>query len=186
LRATKGISAAAIVAALAVALGATGASASVSSGTAMTAKKRCKHGKAKKRCHRSKRRSDALHSPVIRATLSWSNGGASDVDMDLHVFDANGDQAGNGSNTIPLTSLSPDVSGPAGSETFTDSLFTRQAARDLSFGVCYLVGGSVHTDFTLTYVTADGLVHGDSQSPGSSTHFDYPGGAPIPVGYCPH
>ena len=106
--------------------------------------------------------------------------------MDLFVFDADGNRAGNGSNTIPLSSITPDFSGPAGSETFTDSLFTPQAARDLSFGVCYTVGGSVHTPFTITYVTADGVVHGDSQNPGSSFHYDYPGGAPIPSGYCPH
>jgi hypothetical protein len=40
-------------------------------------------------------------------------------------------------------------------------------------------------NFTITYVTADGAIHGDSQSPASSSHFDYPGGAPIPSNYCP-
>jgi hypothetical protein len=164
--------------------------ASAPDGTAVAAKKKCKkrHSakwhSAKKKCKRKKRATDAPRVPVVRATLTWSNGGADDVDMDLFVFDANGNIAGNGSNTIPLSSITGDVSGRAGSETFTDGLFTPQAARDLSFGVCYEVGGSVHTQFTLTYVTADGVIHGDSQNPGSSFHFDYPGGAPIPSNYC--
>jgi hypothetical protein len=104
--------------------------------------------------------------------------------MDLFVFDAEGNRAGDGSNTIPLSSITSDVSGPAGFETFTDSLFTPQAARDLSFGVCYSAGVPAHTDFTLTYVTADGVIHGDSQSPETTTRFVYPGGAPIPSGFC--
>jgi hypothetical protein len=154
-------------------------------GGAVAAKKKCKkRHSAKKKCARKKRKSDAPNSPVIRATVSWGIGG-SDADVDLYVFDTNGDQAGNGSNTIPLSTLSGDVSGSAGSETFTDSLFSPQAARDLSFGVCYRVGGLVHTQFTLTYVTADGVIHGDTENPGSAFHYDYPGGAPIPDGYCP-
>jgi hypothetical protein len=162
------------------------AMASAPDGAAVAAKKKCKKAHAHKRKCRKKRhrRTDAPNLPVIRATLTWSNGGADDVDLDLFAFDSNGNVAGNGSNPIPLTTLSSDVTGRAGSETFTDSLFTPQAARDLSFGVCYQVGGSVHTNFMLTYVTADGVVHGDSQNPGSAFHFDYPGGAAIPSNYC--
>jgi hypothetical protein len=154
-------------------------------GGAGAAKKKCtKRHSAKKKCtHKKKRKADAPTSPVIRAMLTWGNG-ASGADVDLHVFDANGNRAGNGSNTIPLSSFSGDVSGPAGSETFTDALFTPQAARDLSFGVCYSAGGLAHPTFTITYLTADGVIHGDTESPGSSSHFDYPGGAPIPSGYC--
>jgi len=176
--------AACIVVALAVGITVAAGPASAAPGASKAAKRcKAKHS-ARKRCKR--RKADAPRSPVIRATLTWSNGGADDVDVDLFAFDSNGGRAGNGSNTIPLSSISPDVSGPAGSETFTDGLFTPQAARDLSFGVCYTVGGSVHTPFTITYVTADGVVHGDSENPGSSFHYDYPGGAPIPSGYCPH
>jgi len=185
MRRTRGILAAAIVGVLALAIVTTAASASASTGTsaAAKAKKKCRKAHTKKSCKRRKK-ADAPRSPVIRATLTWGIGGANDVDADLFVFDPFGGRAGNGSNTIPLSSISPDVSGPAGSETFTDSLFTPQAARDLSFGVCYSAGGSVHTNLTLTYVTADGVVHGDSRNPGSSTHFEYPGGAPMPAGYC--
>ena len=187
MRGTRGILAAAIVVALAMAIVTAGAGASAAPSATASAKKKCHRGNSKKKKAKCKRKrgADAPRSPVIRATLSWSNGSADDVDLDLFVFDSNGDMAGDGSNAIPLTTLSPDVSGPAGSETFTDSLFTPQAARDLSFGVCYRVGGSVHTDFTLTYVTADGAIHGDTRSPGSAFHYDYPGGAPIPEGYCP-
>ncbi len=48
----------------------------------------------------------------------------------------------------------------------------------------WICGGSVHTDFTLTYVTADLVVHGDSQSPGRTARFEYLGGVPIPAGFC--
>jgi hypothetical protein len=172
-----------ILAIFALTIGTESATASAPGG-AVAAKKKCKKPHfAKKKCARKKRKADAPNSPVIRATLSWGIG-ASDADVDLYAFDADGGQAGNGSNTIPLSSFSGDVSGSAGSETFTDALFTPQAARDLSFGVCYSAGGSVHPTFTITYLTADGVIHGDTQSPGSSSHFDYPGGAPIPSGYC--
>jgi hypothetical protein len=182
MRRNKGILAACMVAALALAIAIAG-TATAAPGASNAAKK-CKKRHSRQRCR--KRKTDAQRSPVIRATLSWWNGGADDVDMDLFVFDPDGNRAGNGSDTIPLTSITPDFSGPAGFETFTDGLFAPQAARDLSFGVCYTVGGSVHTPFTITYVTADGVVHGDSQNPGSSFHYDYPRGAPIPSGYCPH
>jgi hypothetical protein len=186
----KGLMALMICAVFAMTLSVTAtAMATPPDGTAVAAKakKKCKkrHSAKKKRCKKKRnRKMDAPRVPVVRATLTWSNGGADDVDMDLFVFDSNGNVAGNGSNTIPLSSLTGDVSGRAGSETFTDGLFTPQSARDLSFGVCYQVGGSVHTNFTITYVTADGVIHGDSQNPGSAFHFDYPGGAPIPSNYC--
>jgi hypothetical protein len=182
MRGNKGIRAACILAALALAV--TIADAGAASGASVAAKKKCtrKHS-SKKKC-KKKRKLDATPSPVIRATLTWGNGGADNVDMDLFVFDAEGNSAGDGSDTIPLSSITPDVSGPAGFERFTDSLFSPQAARDLSFGVCYSAGLPAHTDFTLTYVTADGVVHGDSQSPETTTRFDYPGGAPIPRGFC--
>lgn len=163
------------------------ASATASASGGAVAKKKCKKPhSAKKRCRKKKRRkADAPNLPVVRATLTWGNLGTSGVDVDLYAFDSNGNQAGNGSNTIPLSSLSGDVSGPAGSETFIDALFTPQAARDLSFGVCYSAGRLAHPSFTITYLTADGVIHGDTQSPGSSSQFDYPAGAPIPSDYCP-
>ena len=175
-----------VLAIFAMTIGSTASATASGPGGAVAAKKKCKkRHSAKKKCARKKRRkADAPNSPVIRATLTWGNG-ASEADVDLHVFDTNGNQAGNGSNTIPLSSLSGDVSGPAGSETFIDALFTPQAARDLSFGVCYSAGRLAHPSFTITYLTADGVIHGDTQSPGSSSQFDYPAGAPIPSDYCP-
>jgi hypothetical protein len=182
MRGKKGIFAACVVAVLTFAI-ATGATATASPEAAKGGK-RCKKKKhsSKRKC--KKRKADAQRLPVIRATLSWSNPGVEDVDMDLFVFDGSGGVAGDGSDTIPLSTITPDVSGSAGLERFTDSLFTPQSARDLSFGVCYSAGTPVHTDFTLTYVTADGVVHGDSQSPGMTTRFDYPGGVIVPLGFC--
>jgi hypothetical protein len=162
------------------------AMASASDGTAVAAKKKCKKKHAasakKKKCKKPK-----AQPPVVRATLTWGptdeDPSADDADLDLFVFDANGNRAGNGSDTIPQSTLSPDITGRSGTETFTDLASNQH--RPLSFGVCYTVGGSVHTDFTITYMTADGVTHTDSQRPGSSFHYDYPGGAPIPSGYCP-
>jgi hypothetical protein len=182
------------IAALSIAL-TVGPAAGASGGHAVAAKKKCKKkkskssaesAKTKKKCKKKKKKV----APVVRATLNWSNGGSNDVDMDLFVFAAGGQQAGNGSDTIPSSTLSPDLTGPAGSETFTDLAFNQK--RDLSFGVCYRVSGSVHTDYTISYVTADGVTHtetraddGNPPSLGSEAHVNYPGGAPIPDNYCP-
>jgi hypothetical protein len=178
------------IAALSIAV-TVGSAAGASGGHAVAAKKKkCKkkskssaESAKKKKCKKKKK------APVVRATLTWSNGGSNDVDMDLFVFGASG-HAGNGSDTISSSTLSPDVTGPAGSETFTDLAFNQK--RDLSFGVCYKVGGSVHTDYTITYVTADGVTHtetraddGTPPSLGSSAHVNYPGGISIPSDYCP-
>ncbi len=191
MRRKKGLVLLALVALAAFMITATvGGSASASGGHAVAAKKKCKKKKAssakKKKCKKKKGGSQTL----VRATLTWSNGGAADVDMDLFAFDASGHQAGNGADTIPESTLSPDLTGPQGSETFTDQAFNQK--RPLSFGVCYTVSGSVHTDYTITFVTADGVTHtetraddGTPPSLGSSAHVNYPGGAPIPDNYCP-
>jgi hypothetical protein len=184
----------ALLAVVAMAITATvGGTASASRGTAVAAKKKCKKSKKhadsakKKKC----KKKGVANTPLVRATLTWSNGGADDIDMDLFAFDASGHQAGNGSDAIPLSTMSPDLTGPAGTETFTDQAFNQK--RPLSFGVCYMVSGSVDVDFTITYVTADGQTHTDTHAGpddphphlGSEAHLNYPGGAPIPDNYCP-
>jgi hypothetical protein len=192
MRRNKGLVLLALLALAAFTITATvGGSASASSGNAVAAKKKCKKKKhatsaKKKKC---KKKKPPANTPLVRATLNWSNGGADDVDMDLFVFDTTGHQAGNGADTIPLSTMSPDLTGPQGSETFTDLAFNQK--RPLSFGVCYRVSGSVHTDYTITYVTADGATHTETRaddgippSLGSEAHVNYPGGAPIPD-YCP-
>jgi hypothetical protein len=146
-----------------------------------------KRKKAKKKC-RKKFGTTTAPVSVVRATLDWFNGGSNDVDMDLFVFDSSGNRAGNGADAIPQSSLSQDVQGPSGKETFTDA--NANLHRPLSFGVCYTVGGSVHTDYTITYITSDGASHTDTRagdnSLGSSFHVDYPAdGVAIPSGYCP-
>jgi hypothetical protein len=194
MRRNKGLALLALLALAAFTITATiGGSASASSGNAVAAKKKCKKKKKqaasakKKKC---KKKKGNTNTSLVRATLNWSNGGSDDVDMDLFVFDASGHQAGNGSDTIPESVLSPDLTGPQGSETFTDQAFNQKRA--LSFGVCYMVSGSVHTDYTITYVTADGATHTETRaddgvppSLGSAAHVNYPGGAPIPDNYCP-
>ena len=123
-------------------------------------------------------------TPLVRATLTWSNAdNPNNTDVDLFAFDASGNRAGNGSNSIPFSTISPDVVGGAGTESFTD--LAPNPLRPFSFGVCYKTGGSAHVNFTITYLTADGVTHTDSQFPGSTFHYDYPGGAPIPANYCP-
>jgi hypothetical protein len=182
----------ALFASVALMVATVGSTASASGGHAVAAKKKCKKKKhaasaKKKRC---KKRKNVPPVSVVRATLTWSNGGSSDVDMDLFVFDTSNRQAGNGTDAIPASDLSPDQTGPAGSEAFTD--LNAKQNRPFSFGVCYLVGGSVHTDYTITYVTSDGATHTETRaddgippSLGSSAHVNYPGGAPIPDNYCP-
>ena len=195
MRGSKGILGLVLLVAVALVVSVPAGSAAGRGGdNAVAAKKKCKKKKKhsassakKKRCKKRK------HFPpvsVVRATLTWSNGGASDVDMDLFVFDTSGRQAGNGSDAIPASDLSPDQTGPAGTETFTD--LNAKQNRPFSFGVCYMVSGSVHTDYTITYVTSDGVSHtetraddGTPPSLGSSAHVNYPGGAPIPDNYCP-
>jgi hypothetical protein len=199
MRRKKGLVLLALLALVAFTITATiGGSASASGGNAVAAKKKCKkkkknHAASAKR-KRCKPRKNVPQKSVVRATLNWSNGGASDVDMDLFVFDTSGRQAGNGTDAIPASVLSPDITGPSGTETFTD--LNGNTPQTLSFGVCYMVGGSVHTDYTITYITADGVTHtetragdgstpGTKQSLGSEAHVNYPGGAPIPDNYCP-
>lgn len=123
-------------------------------------------------------------TPLVRATVTWGNSdNPNNTDIDLFVFDASGARAGNGANAIPNSILSPDVIGGTGTESFTD--LAPNPLRPLSFGVCYKTGGSAHTKFTINYVTSDGVPHTDSQNPGSTFHYEYPGGPAIPSGYCP-
>jgi hypothetical protein len=184
MRRNKGLVLLALVALGAFTITATVAGSATASSSAVAAKKKCKkkaRSAKKKKC--KKKKGGATNTPLVRATLTWHDGGSSDVHMFLFAFDANGNRAGNGTDAIPDSTLSPTIAGPAGSQTFTDLAFNQK--RPLSFGVCYDVGGSVHTPFTITYVTADGVTHTDSQNPGSTFHYEYPGGAPIPTNYCP-
>ena len=181
------------IAALSVAM-AVGPAAGASGGHAVAAKKKkCKkkskssaESAKKKKCKKKKK--SAVVAPVVRATLNWSNGGCErrrHGSVRLRCRRATGGQR---VRHDPVEHPLPDLTGPAGSESFTDLAFNQK--RPLSFGVCYQVGGSVHTDYTITFVTADGVSHTDTRagdnSLGSSGHVDYPGGAPIPSGYCPN
>ncbi len=163
--------------------------------TAVAAKKKCKkkkkkaHSAKKKKCKKPTGTTPTSTAPLVRATLAWSGGdGPSTQDMDLHVYDTSGNEAGDAANgtrsdAIPSSTLSPDVKGPSGTETFTDN--SPQPLRTFSFAVCNLgVGPLYNTPFTITYVTADGVSHTDTKNPPGGTDFTYPGGAPIPSNPC--
>src|SRR3954462_11711941 len=151
MRTNKGLLGLAMLAIAALAITATvGATASASGGTAVTAKKKCKKHKKqadsakKKKC---KKKKSGATRPVVRAPLPWGptadDPSADDADLDLYAFDASGNWAGNGSDGISRSPLSPALTGRSGPETFTD--LAPDQHRALSFGVCYFVGGSVHT-----------------------------------------
>jgi hypothetical protein len=139
--------------------------------------------KKKGKCKKTKKKQQPKPAPVVRATITWTNADSPDADLDLFVFDAAGNVAAKGASGIPNATISPDVVGINGSETFTD--LAPKPLRTLSFAVCYQVGGSAHAPFEIKYVTADGQTHTENRDPGSSFHYDFPGGAPIPAGYCP-
>jgi hypothetical protein len=198
-RGNRGSAALALLAILALAIGVATASASGGGGATASSLKSClkkakkkkthaKRKKAKKRCHKKFAGGSSQPSPMVRATLTWDSnppGGGSSIDLDLWVFDSNGNKARAAADTIPNSSFSGnDVSAP-GTETFTDQIYQKPGGRNFSFGVCYQDGGSQHTIFHLDYVTADGVHHSASQeygSDGASSSFD--GGAPIPANFC--
>jgi hypothetical protein len=188
MRQKKGLVILALLALAVFAITATvGGAASAASGNAVIAKKKCKkknHASSakKKRC---KKRKNVPPVSVVRATLTWSDGQNPNGDVDLFVFDSSGRTAGNGTDAIPASDLSPDVTGAAGTETFTD--LNASQHRPFSYAVCYSNAGTAHVLYTITYVTSDGASHTDSRDLGSDFHVDYPAdGVAIPAGYCPN
>lgn len=180
----KGLRLLALVAVLALAITVTAAPVGASGDSGAVAAKKKKCGKGKKSAASSKKKKCKKPKQMVRATITWQNADADDADLDLFAFDANGNVAGKGTTAIPKSRISADIVGKNGSETFTD--LAPKPLRNFSFGVCYQVGGSAHAPFTITYVTADGQKHTETRDPGSSFHYDFPGGAPIPSGYCPN
>jgi hypothetical protein len=178
------------VLALVITVGTAPIGASGNPGAAAAKKKKCGKKKPKKQADAAKKKKKCKKKKqnpkptLVRATITWTNADSADADLDLFVFDASGGVAAKGATTIPNSAISADIVGTNGSETFTD--LAPNPLRTLSFGVCYQVGGSAHAPFNISYVTADGQTHTDSKDPGSSFHYDFPGGAPIPAGYCPN
>lgn len=192
----------ALLATLALSIGViAGSTASASGGDVATtsslkkclkkAKKKATHAKrkkAKKKCRKKYEPAISQPTKTVRAILTWEPeppGGGAPIDLDLWVFDSNGNRARAAANTIPNTAFSGnDVNAP-GNETFTDLIYTNPGGRAFSYGVCYQDGGSLHTVFKLEYVTADGVHHNASEeygSDGASSSFN--GGAPIPQNFC--
>ena len=199
-RGNRGLAGLALLATLALATGVVAGSAASASGdpVARTAGlKKClkkakrisdpvKRKKAKKKC----RKKFAVISPIalVRATLTWdatNPGGGGSIDLDLWVFDTNGNKARAAADTIPNTSFTPNITSNPGTETFTDLSFKSGSARSFSYGVCYQDGVSQHTIYHLDYVTADGVHHSASEEYGSDGAFStFNGGAPIPSSVC--
>ena len=162
MRQNKGILALAVLLSLALVIGTVGSTAGASGGSAVAAKKKCKKKKAasskKKKCKKKKKAAPAP-APLVRATLTWSDGGGN-TDYDLYVFDG-GTTARAVSNPIPNTSFSGNAAGSSGTETFTDLVFTNPG-RNFQFGVCHQDGGNDGSTYSIDYVTADGVHHTDS------------------------
>ena len=190
---------------LAVTVATTSAS-GASSSHAIAAKKkhRCKKKRkksasaAKKKCQRKKQQQpqpqpqqpQPLPSPsaVVRASLSWT----SDNDVDLHVFDSSGNDAGYGpggevENTIPNSSFSGDVQ-TAGSESFTDNIFVVGGSTNREFGyVACLWDVESKSDYSVTFtaVTKDGstvtrTLQGTPSDGSDAFAIPMPGGPTVP------
>jgi hypothetical protein len=178
---------------LTVAFGAGTAIASSSGDTvAVAAKKKCK--KAKKGAVSAKKKKCKKHAlpppaPLTRATISWPAGQG---DVDLHAFDASGNQSGFvGPPTnaivqgIPNSTHSPD-STDGGSESFTDNIFVvgGPANREFSYVICFYDAASVtFTGVTRTGASSSLVINGTMNSAHTVTTS---GGPPIPSAFaCP-
>ena len=91
----------------------------------------------------------------VRATLTWTNGTATPVDLDLIVWDPAGNRDGGlPFGAIPDAGISPDSQG-AGPEIFSD--FLSPSTRDFTFGACMSAdNGTDDTVATLVFRAADG------------------------------
>jgi hypothetical protein len=125
-------------------------------------------------------------SPLVRATLTWTGGGGT-TDYDLYAF-LGTTTARAASNPIPSTSFSGGTPGASGSETFTDLIFVNPGARSFDFGVCKQDGGNDGSEYSIDYVTADGVHHTDSHAgAGDGYAAKYSGPPPpnAPNGFAP-
>jgi hypothetical protein len=198
-RGNRGLAVLALLATLALAIGVVGATASASGGDVASASslKKClkkakkkkthaKRKKAKKRCKKKYAPAPTQSTQLVRATLTWDSNPPSggNIDLDLWVFDSNGNKARAAADTISNTKFSTNDIDAPGTETFTDLAYTKPG-RNFSFGVCYQDGGSQHVIYNLDYVTADGVHHTASEEYGSDGAFSsFNGGAPIPANFC--
>jgi hypothetical protein len=154
------------------------------------AKKKCKRKKQQPQQPQPQQPQPLPSSPsaVVRASLSWT----SDNDVDLHVFDSSGNDAGYGSggeieNTIPNSSFSGDVQ-TAGSESFTDNIFVMGGSTNREFGyVACLWDVESDSDYSVTFtaVTKDGstvtrTLQGTPSDGSDAFAIPMPGGPTVP------
>jgi hypothetical protein len=151
----------AVVLALVPLLGGIEAMPAAGEATVAKKKKKCRLGfqkvKKKNKCR--------LVSPAgVRATLTWANGTGSPVDVDLLVWEPNGNQAGGGPNTIADSTMSLDSQG-AGPEIFSDNL--SPSIRDFTFAACMASNNGVTSTLaTLQYRLPTGVTQTVSTTPG--------------------
>ncbi len=211
-RRSKGTTALALLAALALVVTGIGPVSTAAGGdgastAAKKKKKKCKpgfkrvvikkkNGKKKRKCVRKP--SPLGTTPVIRATLTWT-GDNPLTNLDLFAFDSNGLVGKATSNPIPGSTFSANatVTPPTGGTTVATETFTDLAptpARNFSFGICYGAPdvGSAHAYAKIDFVTADGQHHVVGTTDNTSAidlgskgaHREFDGGAPIPATYC--
>jgi hypothetical protein len=151
----------AVVVALLPVLGGVEAVPAVGDATVAAKKKKCRLGYVKVK----KKNKCKLVAPAgVRATLTWTNATGAPVDVDLFVFEPNGNQAGGGPNTIANSTMSPDSQG-AGPEIFSDSL--TPSIRDFTFAACMASNnGITSTIATLVYRLPTGVTQTISSVPG--------------------
>ena len=148
-----------------------------------------KRKRAKKRCRKKfgTTAPGTTGKPLIRATLNWS-AGSGNTDYDLYVFEGSTTASvRSATNPIAQTTFSPNAKGATGTETFTDLTFA-VPGRNFQFGVCKQDGGNDGSTYTITYVTADGVSHSDTQSShGDGYAAKYVGNPPpiAPNGFTP-
>ena len=140
-RGNRGLAGLALLATLALAIGVVAGSAASASGDPVARAaglKKClkkakkiqdpvKRKKAKKKCRKKFPTVPISPTALVRATLNWDAnppGGGSNIDLDLWVFDSNGNKARAAANTIPNSAFTANVINAPGTETFTDLAFT--------------------------------------------------------------
>ena len=184
-----------LAALLALTLAMTGGSAGATdAGNAVAAKKKCKFKKFKNAAATAKKKKCRKRvpappppaapvlpppGPLVRATMSWT----SNVDVDLHAYDASGNHSGwtpgGVVQGIPNAVHSGDV-GTAGSETFTDNIFVRGGTtnREFSFIACFY-GNTAATFIGVTSTGNSTTIPVNGQA-GDFVTFAVPGGPATP------
>jgi hypothetical protein len=190
--------------ALAATLGLTLSLAMVTAGQAQAGRAAATHGIAGKKCKKHKKHKSAaaakkhkgckkhklaLPAPLVRASLTWGAG----PEVDLHAFDASGNQAGwdnnaNGGNggvvnNIPSAHHNGDIGPAGGTESFTDDIYVLggPANREFSYVAClYNQPGGADYSASFTGVSKSGQSTNLTLTGPNVYTLSVPGGPPVP------